>query len=133
MVIDITPDLDPSKLSQKEKMELVRQSDGLLIELFENEKIRGDLYLWRYTSLTHLPDGLEVGGNLYLGRCTSLTHLPEGLKVGGYLCLEKCIFLTHLPKGLKVGGDLILEGCTGLAHLKGKKIKGVKGKVKNNS
>ena len=123
----IHPTLDPTKLSTEEKIKLVRESDGLLVELLEGLKIGGYLDLSECTSLTHLPDGLEVG-YLYLSGCTSLTHLPDGLKVGD-LDLSECTSLTHLPDGLEVGGDLYLSGCTGLQHLRGKKIKGVKGKI----
>ena len=82
----ISPTLDPTKLSTKEKIKLVRESDGLLIELLDGLKVERSLYLHGCTSLTHLPDGLEVERNLYLGG-------------------------------------------SGLQHLRGKKIKGVKGKV----
>ena len=77
----ISPEIDPNKLSIEEKIKLVRESDGLLIELLENETIEGSLHLYGCTSLTNLPEGLKVGGSLDLQGCTSLTHLPEGLKV----------------------------------------------------
>jgi len=35
----ISPTLNPTKLSQEEKIKLVRESDGLLIELLEGETI----------------------------------------------------------------------------------------------
>ncbi|MBD3404839.1 MAG: hypothetical protein GF411_01730, partial [Candidatus Lokiarchaeota archaeon] len=65
MVDILNPKLDPSKLSIEDKIELVIQSDGLLVDI--------------------LPEGLEVGGYLNLYGCSSLTHLPKGLEVGGYL------------------------------------------------
>jgi hypothetical protein len=47
--------------------------------------------------------------HLYLTGCTSLTSLPDGLQVGGDLNLEDCTSLTSLPEdGLQVGGDLYL-------------------------
>jgi len=39
----ITPIIDPHKLSIEEKIKLVRDSDGLLIELLEGEVIEGFL------------------------------------------------------------------------------------------
>jgi len=58
-----------------------------LIELLEGEVIEGFLCLYGCTSLTHLPNGLEVGWSLNLDGCTSLTQLPDGLKVGENLHL----------------------------------------------
>ena len=115
-MIDVAdPKLDPHKLSIEDKIELVKQSNGLLVDILPN-KVDGGLYLGGCTSLTHLPDGLKVR-NLDLRGCTSLTHLPDGLKVDGYLDLRGCTSLTHLPDGLKVSGDLNLWGCTSLTHL----------------
>ena len=68
----ITPEIDPHKLSIEAKIKLIKESDGLLIELLENETIEGYLILDGCTSLTHLPDGLRVGGDLYLDRCEKL-------------------------------------------------------------
>jgi len=82
--------VDPSKLSQEEKIRLVRESDGFLIDILEGEKIKEDLDLQGCTSLIHLPEGLKVEEDLILWKCTSLTHLPEGLKVGGNVSLQKC-------------------------------------------
>jgi hypothetical protein len=149
-MVDIAdPSFDPHKLSLEDKIKLVQQSDGLLVDILAGCEIR-DLYLRDCTSLIYLPDGLkiggylslsgctslthlpddpkvEVGGNLYLRGCTSLTHLPDGLKVGGFLSLDGCTSLTHLPDGLEVGGNLYLDGCIGLQHYRDKEIKGVKG------
>ena len=111
----ISPDLDPYKLSIEDKVKLVQESDGLLIELLENETIK-DLYLEECFSLTHFPDGLSVLRHLDLRKCYSLTHIPDGL-VKGYLYLEECTSLTHLPEGLSVKGNLFLIGCSSLTHL----------------
>ena len=111
------PKIDPSKLSVDDKIQLIHESDGLLVDVLEGLEVEGHLYLYGCTSLTHLPEGLEVGRSLCLDGCTSLTHLPEGLKIERTLDLEGCTSFTHLPEGLKVGGDLDLCGCTSLTHL----------------
>ena len=110
----ISPTLDPEKLSKKEKIKLIKESDGLLIELLEGEIIEGNLYLRSCTSLTHLPDNLKVEGDLDLYDCTSLTHLPDNFKVEGNLYLYGCASLTHIPDNLKVEGNLSFP-----EHLKG--------------
>ena len=123
-MVDIAdPSLDPHKLSIDDKIKLVQQSDGLLIDILAGCKIK-NLYLVCCTSLTHLPDGLEVGGYLHLVGCTSLTHLPKGLKSGRYLSLCDCTSLTHLPDDLEVGGVLYTDS-EQLYKYKDK-IKGVK-------
>ena len=128
-MVDIAdPSFDPHKLSTEDKIKLVQQSDGLLVDILSGCEIR-DLDLSCCTSLTHLPDGLEVEGYLWLIGCTSLSHLPDGLKVGRWLNLYGCTSLTHLPDVCEVGGFLYLYGCTGLQHYRDKKIKGVKGKI----
>ena len=48
------PGFDVNKLNQKEKIQLVRESDGLLIDILKGETITFDLYL-SHTSLAHLP------------------------------------------------------------------------------
>ena len=83
--IVISPSIDPHKLSIEDKIRLVRESDGLLVELLEGLEVRGYLNLGGCTSLNHLPDGLKVEGDLDLYGCTSLTHLPDDLEVGGNL------------------------------------------------
>jgi len=83
----------------------------------ENLHVKGDLYLYKGSSLTSLPKGLKVGGSLYLLGCESLRSLPKDLKVGGTLDLTGCKSLTSLPKGLSVGGYLDLDGCINLKTL----------------
>ncbi|MBD3407389.1 MAG: hypothetical protein GF411_14830 [Candidatus Lokiarchaeota archaeon] len=61
MVDILNPSLDPSKLSVEDKIALVRQSDGLLVDILEGLKIKRDLWLRGCSSLTHLPEGLKVG------------------------------------------------------------------------
>jgi hypothetical protein len=82
-----------------------------------NMTVKGDLILWRCTTLTKLPKGLRVEGWLDLLGCTALTHLPKGLEVGGDLILRDCTALTELPDDFKVEGLLDLRGCTTLTHL----------------
>jgi len=93
--------IDPYTLSVEDRIELVRESDGVLIEFLRGAVVK-DLSLNCCTSLTHLPEGLEVGGYLSLYKCASLTHLPDGLEVGGGLDLSYCTSLTSLPEGLEV-------------------------------
>ena len=111
------PDFDVDDLSQEEKIELVDESDGLLIDILEGETIMGDLDLRGCTSLTHLPDNLKVLGDMSLDDCTSLTHLPNNLKIDGCLDISGCVSLTHLPDGLQIGENLYLENCTSLTEI----------------
>jgi hypothetical protein len=128
-MIDISdPKLDPTKLSLKDKIRLIRQCDGELVDLLKGEKIDGNLYLYNCSSLKELPENLEVGGGLYLGSCSSLVKLPDGLKVGDSLDLINCSSLVKLPDGLSVGGDLYLGGCSSLPEELPKTIK-VGGKI----
>ena len=98
------PSLDPDNLSQKEKIELIRESDGILIDLLEGEEIKNGLDLSHLSSLTHLPEGLKVSGSLDLWNCASLTHLSEGLEVGRNLYLESCPAKIHST--IKVRGRI---------------------------
>jgi len=81
-----------------------------LTSLPEGLNVGKDLYLRNCTSLTSLPEGLTVKGNLGLTNCTSLTYLPEGLNVGEHLHLDDCTPLTFLPEDMKVGRNLCLSG-----------------------
>lgn len=123
MIHIANPKCDPTKLSQKKKIDLVKKYPEL-IDILEGEKIEGSLDLGGL-SITHLPKGLEVSKYLDLYGCTSLIHLPEGLKVGYYLDLEGCTSLTYLPEGLEIGdskfpGDdeshLDIIGCVSLPY-----------------
>jgi len=69
--------------------------------------VKGNLFL-SYTSVTSLPEGLQVGGHLDLFH-TPITSLPEGLQVEGTLNLAFTP-ITSLPEGLQVGGHLDLSG-----------------------
>jgi hypothetical protein len=143
-MIDLAdPDLDPFKLSLEDKIELIRQCDGLLIDLLKGERINGSLYLNYCSSLRELPDNLRVSGNLSLDGCSSLVELPVGLKVnnlwlsgcssleklpdnlrvGGWLDLRGCVSLVSLPEGLEVGESLYLGGCSSLPEELPKSIK----------
>ena len=83
------PGLDPGTLSIYDKYAIVHETDGMLIDLLENEFVPGGTSFAYLYSLTHLPEGLETEGYLDLSYCVSLTHLPTDLKVGGYLNLTK--------------------------------------------
>ena len=108
------PGIDPRTLPLKEKIRLVRVSNGLLIDLLEEETIGGHLNLEGCTSLIHLPDNIKIKGWLNLRNCTSLTHLPDNLEVGEWLDIYGCTLLKELPKTLKVKG-FIFGGKTGVS------------------
>jgi len=87
MICLANPAVDPWKLSVEEKIEVVRQTKGLLSILLKGLTVQGYLYLRGCTSLISLPEGLKVGGNLYLGDlylggCTDLQHY-KGKKIKG--------------------------------------------------
>lgn len=78
------PRLRPGKLSLKEKLEFVRESDGLLINISgKNEFVDGDMEFYGCKLLRYLPDGLEVAGALDLQDCALPLRLP---KSWAYLC-----------------------------------------------
>jgi len=67
-------------------------------------------------TLETLPTGLKVG-TLVLRGCTSLRHLPEGLDVW-FLDMPGCIRVTEFPVyGPAEMGRLNIRGCTGLRTL----------------
>ena len=86
------PDFNLNSLKQWEKIKLVHESNGELIDLLEGETVEEHLSLSGCTSLTHLPKGLKIKEHLFLRYCIALTHLPEDLEVGGR---------TFLPAHLK--------------------------------
>lgn len=94
-------------ITQEEILEMSNHPEKFKDEVYI---ANGDLDFTGCTSLTSLPDGLQVGGYLNLYGCTNLTSLPDGLKVNGSLNLEGCTSLTSLPGGLQVGGDLYVRG-----------------------
>ena len=100
------PGFDINNLSQEEKIQLVRESDGLMIDILEGETICKSLNLMHCTSLTHLPNNLVVKENLYLHGCISITHLPSDLEVGLHLYVWDCTSLKEIPKTIKVGGHI---------------------------
>jgi hypothetical protein len=123
-MIDLAdPNLDPSKLPIKDKIKLIKQCDGELVDLLRGERIDRSLYLYHCSSLRELPDGLEVGGHFDLTGCISLIKLSDGLKVGWTLWLTNCSSLRELPVDLEVGGNLWLSGCSSLPEELPKTIK----------
>ena len=72
----------------------------------EELNVKGVLDL-RFSSITSLPEGLEVGDDLYL-HYSKITSLPKGLIVRGNLYLSSSN-ITLLPKGLKVGRNIYLS------------------------
>ena len=112
------PGFDPTKLPTSEKIDLIRESGGLLIDLLEEKELKCELQLQFCELLTHLPKNLKIiKGHCYLHHCASLTHLPDNLFVMGNLDLEDCSSLANLPKNLKVAGWLDLRGCSSLTKL----------------
>lgn len=77
-----------------------------IIEEYIAEGCKGNLYL-NYSSITSLPEGLQVERNLHLSCCSSLKYLPKSLKVGSSLVLSKSA-ITSLPEDLEVIQDLIM-------------------------
>jgi len=108
-------------VTRKRKNDLLTNSDK-----FKDVKliIKGHLSLDDYTSLTSLPEGLQVEGSLSFSGCTNLKSLPEGLQVKGSLRLLGCTNLRSLPEGLQVG-YLNLTSCPSLTSLpNGLKVEG---------
>jgi hypothetical protein len=89
---------------------------GWLNEIIK-EYLQGNLFLNECTSLTELPENLEVH-HLNISACTALTTLPKGLKVNGDLTADNCTSLVSLPENLYVGGYYcVLYKCTSLESL----------------
>lgn len=117
-MIDLAnPLMDPVNLPIDEKIRLIRQTDGLMIDLLKDEKIEVSIWLDDCHSLTHLPKELKTTRDLHLDNCSALVTLPEGLKVDGYLWLRNCTSLAYLPIGLEVKKDLYLDNCTSLVYI----------------
>ena len=72
----------------------------------EDLNVEGDLDL-AGSSITSLPDNLQVGKGLYLNN-TKITSLPDNLSVGGYLILFDTL-ISSIPSNLKVGNNLDLR------------------------
>jgi len=88
-----------------------------LTRLPNNLNVNGELDLSYCTNFTTLPDNLNVGRKMSLDYCESLTSLPDNLRVGGYLSLEGCFSLNHLPDNFNVNDFLNLNSCTSLTCL----------------
>ena len=67
---------------------------------------KGDLHL-SHSSITSLPEGLQVQRDLHLSYCSSLKYLPNNLKVRGSLVINKSA-ICSLPEDLEVIQDLIM-------------------------
>jgi len=129
MMLD--PTIDPHDLSVVERVEMVRGSKGVLVELLRgvefdgfldlrglddlrylpSMKVKRGLYLANNKALERIEGPLEVGESLALEGCCRLHSLPNGLRVGGDLILSRCRELESFPQGLHVGGDLLAESC----------------------
>lgn len=89
---------------------------GWLNEIIKGH-LRGNLSLDKCSSLTELPEDLEVN-HLDIRDCTSLIALPKGLKVNGNLSAENCTSLVSLPENLYVGGYYcVFYNCASLVSL----------------
>lgn len=78
--------------------------------------VKGNLYLINQKSIKYIPNNLTVSSGLYL-EGTSITSLPDSLNVGWHLNLNYCTRLKILPNNLYVKGSLLLGGCTSLKSL----------------
>lgn len=65
-------------------------------------------------NLIELPKSMPNLMNMALDGCTSLTHLPEGLNVY-MLSLKGCTGLKALPRDLRVSRSVDLRGCEGIS------------------
>jgi hypothetical protein len=78
--------------------------------------VNGDLDLSNETSLTWLPEGLEVG-RLVLANCSALQTLPDHMKVF-VLDMSNCVSLQHFPEdGPEQMARLNISGCTHISAL----------------
>ncbi|RYF50470.1 MAG: hypothetical protein EOO38_05580 [Cytophagaceae bacterium] len=88
-----TPDVTVSE--HKERQAVARQIFEAASTKYQGVKttrlkVRGDLELKNYLTITQLPEGLMVGGNFTCINCPKLTHLPEHLSVGLDLTCYGC-------------------------------------------
>lgn len=72
--------------------------------------VDGDLNLWGCSNLTRIPYNFYVEGHLSLSE-TSISSIPNGMEVGGNLYLLNCAYLRVIPSDLIVGGNLWLHKC----------------------
>ena len=77
-------------------------------KFYDKIVVDGDLDLSN-SSITSLPNNLEVKGTLDLENCENLKYLPNNLKIGLDLNLNNCENLTYLPDNLSVGAILHLD------------------------
>jgi len=118
MTIAIGPTTNPEKLPVEERVRLVIESEGLLIDLLAHTECQPNLVLECLRYLTHLPPGLYVRGALLLTGCEALLEIPQDLRVENTLDLTNCYALRRLPEGLHIkNGDLTLHNCISLKRL----------------
>jgi len=109
--------IDPYTLSIEDRIELVIESKGALVEFLKNSTFI-NLQLLFCEALEYLPKSIEVRGYIDLEGCSSISHFPSHLKhVKGFLCLEGCSSLKSLPKNLTINGSLYIGGCSSLKEL----------------
>jgi len=88
--------MDPANLSSSEKLRLVNESEGMLVEILAGETVFGSLHL-QDSDIDALPEDMTIEGSLYLENMPNLRHLPESLQVEGGIYLHKMANFTHLP------------------------------------
>ena len=92
--------------SPEERNKNIQASINKKIQQYIKNGSKGNLDL-HDTTITSLPDNLQVGGNLDLS-FTDIKSLPDNLQVLGNIDLSSTK-ITSIPNNLKVGGDLDLS------------------------
>ncbi|WP_395749173.1 DUF6745 domain-containing protein [Prosthecobacter sp.] len=115
-LLDLTGFSDTSRLPAEIRCHTLIWKNSSITELPEGLEVRHKLDLSGSSQLEKLPAGLSVSV-LALNNCTRLEALPENLRVD-FLTLDGCVGLKHWPETAKVSiGTLSARGCTGLARL----------------
>lgn len=91
-IADLSPDIDIYSLPVEDKLQLVQESDGLLIDLLENEYVEYADFSY-LDNLTHLPNGFSCR-YLNLQCCNNVSSIPDDLIVENIAYLSPC--LLHL-------------------------------------
>jgi len=105
------PGLDPCKLCVRDRIKIVRESNGLLACLLEGVRIEGRLVLGHLSQMTAIPSGLRVERDLTIAHCPNLVEIGPGLHVGGHFYLDSCLRIPGLYHSAFIGGNLYLNKC----------------------
>lgn len=115
-LLDLTGFNDVSRLPAELRCHSLIWKESSITELPQNLQVRHKLDLSGCRQLERLPDALHVSV-LVLTDCTRLEALPENLRVD-FLTVDGCTALKHWPESAKVSiGSVSARGCTGLAAL----------------